>query len=328
MASDANRRMGDAGGKNKRRPQPSRNERLFLPPLSALATCSLVVVILVVSGWLCQGATGDVAVKLRRAAVAFGCASMSNILLCHFIDPGKPRPDPRDEAPADEDDDAQRVRVHQLAVGKTFQQKWCRDCRIWRPHRCGHCHFCGRCVLRLDHHCGFMGTCIGEHNMRFFAAFLFFAGLGISFVVASSLHYMHQLGCWSSIQPWTERFQPVAIIAFLFFCPVPCPCCSVAAGSPLFSLAGIALGGMMLADTEIKDEGGGQRKITDPTAFALGEIKAGLTCRGGRAYCCGPLSLRWVPDASKAVSPPALPSAVEMGIPQSEDETDEQLALL
>mmetsp|Transcript_3853 Transcript_3853/g.7694 ORF Transcript_3853/g.7694 Transcript_3853/m.7694 type:complete len:327 (+) Transcript_3853:55-1035(+) len=326
MASDRNPGVKDAHRENRRRP-PVRMQRLVIPPIAALGTCCLVVLVLVISGNLCRGATGAVFIRLRRLAVAFGCAAIASCLLCHFVDPGKPRPGSDDVAPADENDDAQRVRVRHLPSGQVFRQKWCRDCRIWRPPRCGHCHFCGRCVLRLDHHCGFMGTCVGEHNQRFFVSFLACAGIGIGFVVASSFVYMHEMGCWSSMTPWTERPEPFAIIAFLFCCP-PVPCMCTAIGSPALFCAGFFYSGMMLADTAVREDDGKEKIINmKEGTFFLNEIKALINCRGAWVYCCGPLALRWVPAASKAVSPPTSPSAVEMGMPQVES-PDEQDVLL
>ncbi|PIO13485.1 hypothetical protein AB205_0163820, partial [Aquarana catesbeiana] len=32
-------------------------------------------------------------------------------------------------------------------------KNWCKVCQVVRPARSGHCRICGRCVLRLDHHC-------------------------------------------------------------------------------------------------------------------------------------------------------------------------------
>ena len=53
----------------------------------------------------------------------------------------------------------------------------CRTCRIIRPPRAFHCSRCDVCVEVHDHHCPWMGTCIGLRNTRFFVLFLFNASL-------------------------------------------------------------------------------------------------------------------------------------------------------
>ena len=48
----------------------------------------------------------------------------------------------------------------------------CRHCGCQRPLRAYHCHLCGRCVRRHDHHCGWLGLCIGETNIAPFGVLI------------------------------------------------------------------------------------------------------------------------------------------------------------
>ena len=46
------------------------------------------------------------------------------------------------------------------------------------PFICRHCGHCRRCINFLDHHCYFLGHCVGRTNMRFFIVYAFYASLG------------------------------------------------------------------------------------------------------------------------------------------------------
>ncbi|XP_048673893.2 palmitoyltransferase ZDHHC23 isoform X1 [Caretta caretta] len=48
------------------------------------------------------------------------------------------------------------------------KEDWCTKCQLIRPPRAGHCRLCGICVRRLDHHCVWINSCVGERNHRAF----------------------------------------------------------------------------------------------------------------------------------------------------------------
>ena len=53
-------------------------------------------------------------------------------------------------------------------------KKKCQHCKSVKPPRSHHCSTCGRCVLKMDHHCPWMNNCIGLRNQKAFLLFNFY----------------------------------------------------------------------------------------------------------------------------------------------------------
>jgi hypothetical protein len=51
------------------------------------------------------------------------------------------------------------------------QYRFCDRCAVWQPPDGIHCPECNVCVAGYDHHCVWMGTCIGKKNYRQFVLF-------------------------------------------------------------------------------------------------------------------------------------------------------------
>lgn len=90
----------------------------------------------------------------------------------------------------------------QLSEPLIQQKRYCSKCELPKPLRAHHCKVCNRCVLKMDHHCPFVGNCIGHGNVKLFWNFLFYASLasaqvGIVTLATSSGEKMFLLGALS-----------------------------------------------------------------------------------------------------------------------------------
>jgi len=69
------------------------------------------------------------------------------------------------------------------------EYRYCGRDEIVKPFRAHHCRICGTCVLKYDHHCPWIGQCVGARNHKFFVNFLQAASVFTLYTFATLLGF-------------------------------------------------------------------------------------------------------------------------------------------
>eukprot|EP00210_Caulerpa_lentillifera_P004870 g4648.t1 len=56
--------------------------------------------------------------------------------------------------------------------------RFCVSCQTVKAPNVHHCSVCNACIEEMDHHCPFIGNCVGRRNLRSFILFLIWTGFG------------------------------------------------------------------------------------------------------------------------------------------------------
>ena len=89
---------------------------------------------------------------------------------------------------------------------------FCQTCKLHCPLRASHCHDCNKCVLRRDHHCPFLGKCVGMGNHLYFIIFLFFI---IIFDSYSLFVFSNSMKDDQKIEVWLITSLPCSLSFFI-----------------------------------------------------------------------------------------------------------------
>ncbi|CAI2295983.1 unnamed protein product [Caenorhabditis sp. 36 PRJEB53466] len=138
-------------------------------------------------------------------AAVISLSVLSNFAATSFTDPGiLPRVDNIELIEMDRqmqtehntpaDPAMPRPRFRDVVInGERVKMKYCTTCRLYRPPRCSHCAICDNCVLMFDHHCPWVGNCIGLRNYAYFYRFVFCLSILIVYLFACSITHISLL---------------------------------------------------------------------------------------------------------------------------------------
>ena len=99
-------------------------------------------------------------------------------------------------------------------LGYLRQYKYCGTCSIMRPLRSSHCYDCSNCVEKCDHHCPWIGNCVGKRNYIYFyffvVSFTFLLLYIVAFCIAHIWKYLYDEINKNNKKPTSKKRDHIA----------------------------------------------------------------------------------------------------------------------
>ena len=80
--------------------------------------------------------------------------------------------------------------IKSIINGHILELKYCVSCNLYKPPRTSHCALCNNCIERFDHHCKWLGHCIGQRNYGSFYILILSIFLSTFFYIIYCLYYI------------------------------------------------------------------------------------------------------------------------------------------
>jgi len=78
-----------------------------------------------------------------------------------------------------------RYRSKSISNLEEFWTKKCQKSEEIKPARAHYCDICNQCTLLMEKHCVVINNCVGLENHRYYLLFLFYAAVGLGYMVVT-----------------------------------------------------------------------------------------------------------------------------------------------
>lgn len=171
-------------------------------------------------------------------------------------------------------------RTREVVVrGQPVKLKYCFTCKMFRPPRASHCSLCDNCVDRFDHHCPWVGNCVGKRNYRYFYMFIVSLAFLAVFIFACAVTHIVLITRSGASLLEALNITPVSVV-------VGCICFF-----SVWSVLGLAGFHTYLTTTDqttnedIKGSFSSKRGQNNPNPYSKGNI-----CKNCWHILCGPVA--------------------------------------